>query len=123
MTTKIGQTLKIIRIKHSEVMFDMAKKLGVTSSYLSAVETGKRAFPEHWLEKIVDLYNLTAEEKSELEEAAIKSSKSIKLNLSNSSEASRELAVAFARKFNDLDEDTIRSLRKTLKECTGGKNN
>jgi transcriptional regulator with XRE-family HTH domain len=45
MLTEFGQYLRKIRIDCGDLLKDMADKLGVTSSYLSAVETGKRNVP------------------------------------------------------------------------------
>lgn len=51
----------------------MAEKLDVSSSFLSAVENGKRDIPESWYEKMVDLYNLNEEKQDELKQAIEKS--------------------------------------------------
>ena len=42
MITELGKHLRKIRIDHGEILKNMADKLGVTSSFLSAVEIGKR---------------------------------------------------------------------------------
>ena len=42
MITPFGKYLRKLRIDHDEKLKDMAAKLGVTGSYLSAVEIGKR---------------------------------------------------------------------------------
>ena len=36
--TKFGEFMRILRVKHSEVMGDMAKLLSVSTPFLSAVE-------------------------------------------------------------------------------------
>ena len=40
--TKFGEYMRILRIKHHEVMGDIAKLLGVTLPFLSAVENGRK---------------------------------------------------------------------------------
>ena len=52
MLTDLGRLLRKIRIDHGEILKDMANRFGVTASYLSAVENGKRAVPEAWEEII-----------------------------------------------------------------------
>ena len=66
MVTDFGKFCRKLRIDHDELMKDMAKKLDVTSSYLSAVEKGKRDLPDDWIEKISKAYNLSASQLSEL---------------------------------------------------------
>ena len=40
--TSFGEFVRILRIKHHEVMGDMAKMLGASLPFLSAVENGKK---------------------------------------------------------------------------------
>ena len=54
MLTDFGKELRKIRIDNNEFLKDMANKLGVTVSYLSAVENGKRDIPDEWLDKIIN---------------------------------------------------------------------
>lgn len=62
MLTDFGKELRKIRIDNNEFLKDMANKLGVTVSYLSAVENGKRDIPDEWLDKIINDYNLSKNE-------------------------------------------------------------
>ncbi|MFY0516404.1 helix-turn-helix domain-containing protein [Lysinibacillus sp. UGB7] len=64
--TKMGKFLRKLRIEKSEYMQDMAKRLGVTTSYISAVEHGKRKMPKEWVQLIESSYELTSNEKMEL---------------------------------------------------------
>ena len=64
--TKFGEYMRILRIKHHEVMGDIAKLLGVTLPFLSAVENGRKNVPSEWVEKIVEHYSLKEEEVSAL---------------------------------------------------------
>lgn len=66
MLTEFGKILRKIRIDNQELLKDMAKKLGVSSAYLSAVETGKRKVPSDWVPKVAALYTLDRESKDEL---------------------------------------------------------
>ena len=66
MVTEFGKFTRKLRVDSDELMKDMAKKLGVTTSYLSAVEVGKRKVPTSWGELINENYELTEEQSSEL---------------------------------------------------------
>lgn len=114
MITEYGRVLRKIRIDKGEVLRDMAEKLQMTSSYLSAIECGKRKIPDSMTEKIVGLYNLNQDERIELEDAMQKSLKSIQINLSNIDEEKQELALKFARTFEDIDNETIAKIKELL---------
>jgi transcriptional regulator with XRE-family HTH domain len=92
----------------------MADKLKVTSSYLSAVETGKRNIPDDWVEKICQYYGLDLIEKDALQTAADNSARAVTMDLSNMVPKRRETALLFARKFDDVDDSAIETIRKLL---------
>jgi transcriptional regulator with XRE-family HTH domain len=83
----------------------MADKLRVTSSYLSAVEIGKRNIPSDWHEKISDFYALNAVAKSALLNAIQESQLTIKFELNKMDRSDRDLVMAFARELKDLGDD------------------
>ena len=115
MLTVFGRTLRKLRIDRGELIKDMAEKLGVTASYLSAVETGKRNIPSTWVDEIVRLYHLDSEMRAELEEARIQSAKTIKLDIDALQGSRRETAILFAREFENADEDTLAQIRALLR--------
>lgn len=120
MLTDFGCYLRKIRIDCGEIIRDMAEKLAVTASFLSAVETGKKNIPNHWLNDIPVLYNLSEESTNELKLAAETSVRSVKLNLENFGGTRRETAILFAREFDSMDDDTISQIRSLLKRDAKG---
>lgn len=112
--TKFGEALRILRVKHHEVMGDLAKVLGVAVPFLSAVETGKKNVPGSWVETIARHYSLSPEEQSALSDAAAESKTQMKLDLRNASSFQRSTALQFARSFEDIDEDTAQKIAKLL---------
>ncbi len=66
MVTDFGKFCRKLRIDNDEIMKDMAKKLEVTPSYLSAIEKGKRTIPTDWAEQIANHYELSKQQISEL---------------------------------------------------------
>lgn len=117
MITDFGKQLRVIRIKNDELMLDMAKKLKVTPSYLSAVENGKRNIPNEWPEVIGRLYKLSKMELVDLKNAAEKSKDSIQISLAKASEEQKDFVLALAREFDNLDRSTIKKLQESLKDC------
>ena len=47
MITEFGKILRIIRINCGDSAKDMSEKLGISASYLSAIENGKRNVPDN----------------------------------------------------------------------------
>ena len=58
MYTELGKYLRHLRLDNYENMKEMATRLGVSSSFLSAVEVGKKTIPAKWFDLIVKTYNL-----------------------------------------------------------------
>ena len=114
MLTEFGQHLRRLRIDCGEFLKNMADKLEVTSSYLSAVETGKRNIPDDWVEKISQLYKLDMFERDALKIAAFNSARSVTMDLSKMVPKRRETASLFARRFDDVDDTTIEAIRNLL---------
>lgn len=116
MLTEFGKTLRKIRIDRNEILKDMAEKLGVTVSYLSAVENGKREVPDTWINDISYWYQLSELEKEMLRESAFNSKKKISLDLNNLNANQREAAITFAREFKELSPSEIDELLETFKK-------
>jgi transcriptional regulator with XRE-family HTH domain len=115
-TTELGKSLRKLRIDVGETLGDMADRLGITSSYLSAIEKGKRPAPAGLVEKIADLYSLSKEMRDSLAAAADKTLKSVKVDLDGASDPKRDAALCFARSFEDLDDETAKSVLKLLRK-------
>ncbi len=112
--TRFGEFVRILRIRHHEVMGDMAAKLDVKLPFLSAVENGKKNVPSDWVDKLTALYSLTAEERSELETAIQESRTQFKLNIGNAGVTQRRAALQFARSFENMDDETASKILELL---------
>ena len=115
-TTELGKRLRKLRIDMGETLGDMADRLGITSSYLSAIEKGKRPAPPGLVDKVAELYSLSDVAKHELSAAADKTLKSVKVELDGASDSKRDAALCFARSFDDLDDETAKNVLKLLKK-------
>lgn len=113
MATKFGKELRKLRIDEDVTIHDMAKKLNISISYLSAIEAGKRKIPDGMTEKIISYYHLNKERGEELRMAAIESSKEIEIDVSQITNEQRNLIYALSRKINEMsDEDCLKILDK-----------
>lgn len=119
MLTSIGRFLRKLRIDHGEILKDMAEKLGVTVSFLSAVENGKKKMPSIWNQKICNLYRLDARQKEEFTAAIADTERSVEMAFDNITMERRELAVSFARKFSELDDVQVEEIRRILQGENG----
>ncbi|GIO37470.1 hypothetical protein J41TS12_23310 [Paenibacillus antibioticophila] len=105
MITQFGIFCRKLRLDNGELLKHMAVKLGVSSSYLSAVEVGKRKVPQDWIKRITDLYSLNAAEVQTMKDAVDASQVATKLDMQKFSIEDRSLMMAFAREIKNLDED------------------
>ena len=116
MLTELGKFLRKLRIDHSEILKDMADKLGVTVSFLSAVENGKKHMPSMWNKAICLLYDLNDAQIEEFTNAIAKTENRIEMDLSDVNSSQKKLAVSFARKLSNFDERQINHFTELLKE-------
>lgn len=116
MYTQFGKFLRILRLDNGDLLKDMADKLEVSSAFLSAVETGKKSIPENWYEKIKLLYLLSDKRCAELKKCISVSKTSEKLKLTNNSPQNVQVALQFARRFNErtISDKTMKEILKLL---------
>ncbi|MEG1520234.1 MAG: helix-turn-helix transcriptional regulator [Clostridia bacterium] len=79
----ISKFLKILRIENGENAKEMADKVGISPSYLSAIENGKRVIPLSFQSEIVEKYKLSDDQRSEFVKSIEDSSSFIKLDFSD----------------------------------------
>ena len=121
MITEFGKALRKLRIDRGETLKIMADNLEMTSSYLSAIECGKRNIPTDLIERLTSIYKLDVNEQQELSVAYDKSLSSVAIELSESN-CKRDLALQFARKFDDIDDELANQIIKFLNRNRGDKN-
>jgi transcriptional regulator with XRE-family HTH domain len=114
--TPLGKELRKLRVDSGERIFDFANAIGVTSSFISALELGKKVVPEEFLGKVVKHYNLGAEAAANLAYAARLSARTVAIPLEKQSHTARELALAFAKVFPDLKDDDARELLEDVQK-------
>lgn len=121
MLTEFGKALRIIRIGTQELLKNMADKLNVSSAYLSAVETGKRRIPSEWVDKIVEVYSLNAEDANALRQAADNSACDVRIPLEGISVTKRDAVLTFARTLDGLSDDELTHIMSMMKAKASGR--
>ncbi len=115
--TGFGKELRKLRIDRGEVLKTMSDKLGITSSYLSAIEFGKRSVPADMIQQLKELYNLNNTQIAQLEVARDRSLKDININLAGASDSHRDAALMFARTFKDLTDEEVEEMKNFLSKA------
>ncbi|MBE7114326.1 helix-turn-helix domain-containing protein [Bacillus paranthracis] len=113
MLTTFGKFCRKLRVDRDELLKDMAKKLDVTVSYLSAIENGKRNVPKAWLNKITEVYELDESENNKLKVAIDESLMNLKISLKSLDESDRYLVINLVRKIRtmgDKEKETLRGI-------------
>ena len=116
MLTEFGKVLRKIRIDKQQLLKDMATALGVSSAYLSAVETGKRRIPKNWVDEISSIYKLDQDSRTELQRAADDSVTDITISLHNASMQRRDAVLSFARALDGLSDDDLKRIMSSMKK-------
>lgn len=114
MLTEFGKICRKIRIDNNELLADMAKKLNVTASFLSAVENGRKSAPKEWLNAITESYELKKREQEELSRAIDNSVTQVKISLQDKENKDKDLVLAFARQFDNLKSEDKEKIFKIL---------
>lgn len=83
----------------------MSKKLGISISYLSAIENGTREIPTGFVEKISEVYHLSEKEKEALSKAEENSANKVSISLQETISQQRQLAFTLSRRLKDLSPD------------------
>lgn len=106
--TEFGRLLKIIRVNCGDTAKEMADKLYLSPSYLSAIESGKRNIPANLIGTIAKVYNLSSEDKERLRDAVLGVDKPLKMNLTNFSDRKKRLILAILQE--DFPKETFNKI-------------
>lgn len=107
--------LKHLRLKNNnERLSDMAKKLGISASYLSTIETRKRKLNDKLLEKIKDAYGLSKEDAEKLRELRNLAAQEVNVSLDNMDDDKREKLVKFLSNIETLSSDDFKKINYLL---------
>lgn len=116
MVTEFGKKLRVLRMNRGELLKHMAIRLGVTSAFLSAVELGEKSIPKGFLDKVIQIYNISQEEIAEWQDAVEQSIQQVKMNLASSSLVKRQAALIFSRSFDGMTDEEARNILRFFKK-------
>lgn len=114
--TPFGEKLRQLRDQRGVSQKDMAKAIGVSAAYLSALEHGRRGQPT-WdkLQRIIQYFNIIWDEAEELQRLAMISHPRITIDTGGLSPAATELTNLIAAHIRDIDTEIVQSLVNQIK--------
>lgn len=117
MFTQFGKLLRKIRIDRGMLLKDMAAGLDVSSAYLSAIETGRKAVTDDVVARVAEYlgYPTQSDEYQELYDAAQITKGEVSISTIGASPLKQQAALAFARQFNELEGDDMEKILSLLK--------
>lgn len=114
MLTSFGKFCRKLRIDNGKLLFDMAQQLGVSSAFLSKVENGKAKPPVGWENTIINSYDLSEEQVSELQSSIYEARCTDAINISDMSTSDKDMMLAFARKLDTMEPENKEKIKQLL---------
>ena len=114
MISKFGLYIRKIREKENDSLRQMAIKLGISATFLSAMEVGRKQIPLEYVEKIKGIYDLTEEQVMELEDSIYETNERLPIELALMNDAQKDVSLMFARRIKTADENLLRKLKDAL---------
>ena len=109
--------LKQLRLKHgNERLSDMAKRLGISASYLSTIETHKRKMNDKLYTKITKIYDLSRKEKDELNVLRNLAARELSVSLVNMDDEKKERIVKFLSNIDDMTSDDFKKINYLIND-------
>lgn len=112
MITPFGIATRKLRLDKGLRLLDLAQRLSLSSSFVSAVETGKKPIPPDYVASVSRALSLSEDEAQELQRAADRSKSAVDVDGLHG--AQRELVAAFARKVDELPPDVLELIKKQV---------
>jgi len=117
MLTPFGRWVRAFRKERKITLREMARTIGKTPSYLSAIELGRKSVPDSIFEVLDEFYDLTGEMRHELRSTIGDSKIAAAVKFDRHLDADdRHLATMFARTFEKLPNDKKSELLKWMEK-------
>lgn len=106
--TPFGERIRELRAKKQVTMKEMAKAIGVSQAYLSALEHGNRGRPSWYLlQRTISYFNVIWDDAEDLVRLARHSHPKVSINTSELSANATELANRLADEIAEMSEHQI----------------
>lgn len=116
--TPFGSAVRKLRMERRITQKDMARGLGVSPAYLSALEHGKRGTPSFdFLQRVAGFFNIIWDDADSLFRVARLSDPKIVLDTSGKHPSTTEFANRLAEEIRYLERDDIDAMREILEKA------
>ena len=113
--TQLGKFLRKLRIDKLANQAVVAEAIGVSVSFYSAIESGRKPMPDKILNDLIRYFALSEAQEKELKRLVDESKTEIRIDMEGLDSETRQLVACFARNFNDLNEETVTQIEQLLK--------
>lgn len=122
MTTPFGETMRRLREERGVTQKQMAKAIGVSPAYLSALEHGRRGTPSFdFLQRVAGYFNVIWDEAEELQRLAEISDPKVTIDTGGLSPEATELTNRLRDDIDRLEPEDLKFLRDELVKRAGRK--
>lgn len=116
--TPFGARVRQLRAERGVSLKDMAEALGVSSSYLSALERGKRGKPTFaMIQATIHYFNIIWDEAEALQRLVDLSDPRVTIDTAELSPRATEFANRLAKSIASLDEATIETMLSLVEKA------
>ncbi|RST88127.1 XRE family transcriptional regulator [Aquibium carbonis] len=114
--TPFGQRMRDMRRERNVTQKDMARAIGVSAAYLSALESGRRGRPT-WalIQKIIGYFNIIWDDAEDLVRLAERSHPRVVIDTAGLSPSATEFANLLAARIATLSEDELAAMTERLR--------
>src|SRR5665811_2513318 len=114
--TPFGHRVRQLRAEKKITQKQMAKEIGVSAAYLSALEKGSRSAPSWaFVQRVIGYFNIIWDDAAELEELALRSRPRAIVDTKKLSAEATELANLLSEKIGKLDKADVVALIDEIK--------
>ncbi|OCW57328.1 helix-turn-helix domain-containing protein [Hoeflea olei] len=119
--TPFGEAVRRLRAERGVTQREMAKALGVSPAYLSALEHGNRSEPSwQFIQRVIGYFNIIWDEAEELQKLAGLSRPRVTIDTSGLSPKATEIANRLAGSIGRLDEAALEEIGRLIDGASGG---
>jgi len=113
--TPFGEALRRLRSERGVTQREMAKAIGVSPAYLSALEHGNRSEPSwEFIQRVIGYFNIIWDEAEELQMLAGLSRPRVTINTSGLAPKATEVANKLAAAIAQLDASTLERIEMLI---------
>ena len=114
--TEYGRFIRDLRKNRKENLEMMSKKMDVSISFLSSLESGKKQIPKDFADRLILVYELDEIQSVRLINAIELSNNKSIIKLNNLSPIKKNLVLNIARNIDNLSEEKVEEMLKIIKK-------